>query len=541
LRFNRDDTLLGPNISGKKIRLYRVAAGHELRVIRRPMARLEDTIFSPVLDADGRILAAGFKGGFSFFDFARGEELASVRLPPNTFAYPLRYHRRHGWLMALDKPGVNMEVAFWPCRWGPPGSEVLRIGPSQRLATGYAAGAGISADCHVLAVPQGNAGAVVLHLDQPGKEIHLGPQHDVRNVAVSPDGRWVVTCSHWRDPRYKNARIWDAATGRHVHDLPLESSTVAAFSPNGRWLATSSPLGSSRLRCRLWEVQTWRALRHLGHAQFAFSPDSRLLALDDVHGLIRLVAVETGREVARLTFPEPGWYAPACFSPDGAHLIAQHGDLKAVYAWDLRALRRELKAMNLDWSWPELPRTNPAGRGRKVPKVEVLPDDPAQRAPTRAEIARRAIEHYRRAVAASPDSADACNSLAWAYLTAPEGLRDAKAALPLAEKAVRLASGDAVYRNTLGVAYYRAGRYREAVQTLRPNLTSQADWCLAFDLCFLAMSHHRLGEAARARDCYALAVRWTEAHRELAAEHRAELATFRAEAATVLGIDSQKD
>jgi serine/threonine protein kinase/WD40 repeat protein len=541
LRFSRD-TLLGPNLNGKKVRLYRVAAGHELRMIRRPIAGPKETIFSPVLDADGRILAAGSRGRFSFFDFARGEELASVRLPQNSFAYPLRYHRRHGWLMALsEEPGENVGITFWPCRWGPPGSEVLRIGPSERLATGDAAGAGISADGRVLGVPQGNAGAVVVHLDQPGKEIHLGPQRDVRNVAVSPDGRLVVTCSHWRDPRYKNARIWDAATGRHVHDLPLESSSVAAFSPNGRWLATSSVLGSSVVPCRLWEVQTWRVLRDFGHASIAFSPDSRLLALDDVHGLIRLVTVETGREVARLTFPEPGWYRPVCFSPDGAHLITQHGDLKALYVWDLRALRRQLKAMDLDWSWPELPRTNSAGQGRKLPQVEVLPEHPTRPARTREEIARRAIERYRRAVAASPDSADACNSLAWTYLTAPEGLRDAKAALPLSEKAVRLASGDAVYRNTLGVAYYRAGRYREAVRALRRNLPSQADWCLAFDLYFLAMSHHRLGEVARARDCYALAVRWTEAHRELAAEHRAELAAFRAETAAVLEIDSHKD
>ena len=75
-----------------------------------------------------------------------------------------------------------------------------------------------------------------------------------------------------------------------------------------------------------------------------------------------------------------------------------------------------------------------------------------------------------------------------------------EAALPLAEKAVRLARRSAVYRNTLGVAYYRAGRYREAAEVLRPNLGTQEDKDLALDLYFLAMSHHRLGEAARARD-----------------------------------------
>jgi hypothetical protein len=33
-------------------------------------------------------------------------------------------------------------------------------------------------------------------------------------------------------------RIWDLATGAHVHDLPLDDQGEAAFSPDGRWLAT---------------------------------------------------------------------------------------------------------------------------------------------------------------------------------------------------------------------------------------------------------------------------------------------------------------
>ena len=124
---------------------------------------------------------------------------------------------------------------------------------------------------------------------------------------------------------------------------------------------------------------------------------------------------------------------------------------------------------------------------------------------------RGAADHraFRREVEANPNSAEACNNLAWAYLGAPEALRHVEAALPLAEKAVRLAAGNAVYRNTLGVAYYRAGRYREAVEVLRPNLETQEDSTLAYDLYFLAMSHHRMGETARARDYYDCAVRWS--------------------------------
>ena len=52
--------------------------------------------------------------------------------------------------------------------------------------------------------------------------------------------------------------------------------------------------------------------------------------------------------------------------------------------------------------------------------------------------ARREIETFRLAVESHPDSAAACNDLAWAYVTAPEHLRDPSRALALAERATRL-------------------------------------------------------------------------------------------------------
>src|SRR3954452_13779230 len=100
----------------------------------------------------------------------------------------------------------------------------------------------------------------------------------------------------------------------------------------------------------------------------------------------------------------------------------------------------------------------------------------------------------------------------------------------MAERAVGLKPGDAMYRNTLGVAYYRAGRYREAVETLRPNLERQDDRGLANDLYFLAMSHHRLGASERARDYYDWAVRWVRMQKGLDAALLEELAAFSAEA-----------
>ncbi len=441
-----------------------------------------------------------------------------------------------GWVTA-----GNSGLLLWPIRPVPARPGVLVVGPPRRLApgleSGLSAGTSASADGRVVAVPQGNS-TFVLHRGRPDRSVLLGPQYDVRFTAVSPDGRWVVTCSHTWDGSSRSVRIWNAATGQQVHELPLEGSTCAKFSPDGHWLMTTAWGG---LDTRLWETGTWREARRFERGRIAFSPDSRLLAIGDTFSVIRLVETATGREVARLTGPEPLWYHPACFTPDGTRLITGCSGETALYVWDLRLIRQQLKELGLDWDWPEFSLAAPASHADALPKVEVVPGDLATSARTREEKARQACEQCRRAVEANPDDADACNQLAWICVTGPTALRDIKAAVPLAEKAVRLAPGNAEHRNTLGVAYFRAGRYRDCVDTLRPNLVRQDDKGLAFDLYFLAMSYHRLGATARARDYYNWAARWTLAQRALAPGHLEELTAFQAEAEELLRIDPKKD
>jgi tetratricopeptide (TPR) repeat protein len=198
-----------------------------------------------------------------------------------------------------------------------------------------------------------------------------------------------------------------------------------------------------------------------------------------------------------------------------------------------------LKELRLDWTWPEFPAADSV-RTAAVTKVDVVLGDPSKLAPTHEERSRQAIDHFRRGIEANPDDPFACNSLAWVYLTAPAGLRNVTAALPLAENAMRLDGGNAHYRNTLGVAYYRAGRHREAIETLRPNLDKQRDTSLPVDLYFLAMSYHQLGESARAQDYFAWANRWTAAQLDLAPSQLEELQRLRAEATELFKKESRE-
>jgi uncharacterized protein HemY len=104
---------------------------------------------------------------------------------------------------------------------------------------------------------------------------------------------------------------------------------------------------------------------------------------------------------------------------------------------------------------------------------------------------------------------------------------------------VRLESKNAVYINTLGVVYYRAGRHREAAELLRANLATREDSGLCYDLYFLAMCYHRLGESARARDFYDWAVPWTRTQPGLSPGQLEELNEARAEAELLLRVEGR--
>src|SRR5262249_26518422 len=95
----------------------------------------------------------------------------------------------------------------------------------------------------------------------------------------------------------------------------------------------------------------------------------------------------------------------------------------------------------------------------------------------------------------NPRDASRLNNEAWRLVAGPARGRDPARALSLSRRAVELEPNNAIFLNTLGVAQYRTGRYKEAVATLEKSLARSKGRCDAFDLFFLAMCHHRLGQA----------------------------------------------
>jgi Tol biopolymer transport system component len=170
-------------------------------------------------------------------------------------------------------------------------------------------------------------------------------------VAVSGDGKWLATGSHGQN----GAQVWRIADGKRVADLKIEGLVEVAFSPDGKWLLTSpSP-------CRLWAVGTWNEARRISGEGYSFSPDGRLLVVQEANKILGLVETETGRTLARLETPDSCALAQegVCFSPDGSQLVLVTNDGPAVHVWDLRAIRKCLAAMGIDWDAPEYSEASP--------------------------------------------------------------------------------------------------------------------------------------------------------------------------------------
>jgi tetratricopeptide (TPR) repeat protein len=178
--------------------------------------------------------------------------------------------------------------------------------------------------------------------------------------------------------------------------------------------------------------------------------------------------------------------------------------------------------------------------------VEHYPQDPAlyelrSRVHERLGHREEAQADMQRAVESPVAGAQHYNNLAWRLATGPIALREPEQALVLARKAVALTPGTAIYLNTLGVALYRTGHYAEAIATLEKSLAASKGESDAFDLFFLAMARHKLGQINRARTDFDRAVRWRREHPNLQEPNWSEdLDAFHAEAQEVLA-DIQDD
>jgi serine/threonine protein kinase/WD40 repeat protein len=380
--FSADGRRLGVAWDGERADLLEVTPTHEYRtLVSSAGAGRVIYGFYGDISPDGRLLVVGMDEGARLWELDRGRELAA--LPAGTpFGFFARGEADGGpvppngpsWGLLTSGSGGLLR---WPVTCADPAGNSLRFGPPRQLSPLGRAWFVRRPDGGTLGAATEEDGAnQVLDLETGAVRQNLDrhPLGEIR--ALSGDGRWAAS-SGWHSDR---VRLWNAGTGRMVHEWTLGKRNFVSFTPDSRALIISRGDEFS-----FWDVETLQPIQRLPRdgtpfpGWVAFSPDGRLMALEMAPAVLHLKEAATGRTVAKLQDPCGDRATWQGFTPDGTGLVVVASYASAVHIWDLRAIRTRLKAMNLDWDWPEFPAA-PTGTPAATPmKVEILTQTPLKR------------------------------------------------------------------------------------------------------------------------------------------------------------------
>jgi hypothetical protein len=325
----------------------------------------------------------------------------------------------------------------------------------------------------------------------------------VSGLAISPDDRRLASASE--DGMVK---LWDAITGQEIFAFERgkatvpgtfgsvlgQSTTRVLFSPDNRYLVS---FGFPDRTAEVWDAASGQhAFTLRGHMEgikdLVFSPDGRRLASSGGDGTVRIWEATTGQEYISLPVGHSGIDALGlAFSPDGRRLVCW-GYRGPIIIWDATPLTEETRQQREAGSLLRFLSTKQLLKDRLVADIcrdQTISEPLRQKALVLAE--------------KWAEDADALNNASWQIVRLPRAPAERYAlALSYAEGACRLDPENGNSLNTLGVAQYRVGRYKEALVTLtrsdQTNLKSQKG-SRPYDLAFLAMAQHQLGQKAEAR------------------------------------------
>jgi WD40 repeat protein len=188
----------------------------------------------------------------------------------------------------------------------------------------------------------GSAGEVRIYHNQknpessPAKHVLAGHGDIIHDVAFSPDGNLLATCSYDR-----LIKLWDVETGKEIRTLQDHSDAIygVSFSPDGKLLAS----GAADRAVKVWDVVSGRRLYTLSDNTdwvyaVAWSPDGKHLAAAGIDRSIRIWQADAdGGKLVQSAFAHEAPVLRLVYAADGKTLYSLSED-RSIKAWDTAKL-----------------------------------------------------------------------------------------------------------------------------------------------------------------------------------------------------------
>ncbi|MDB6035293.1 MAG: pknB 19 [Verrucomicrobiales bacterium] len=332
LAFSPDGHTLATASMDYSIRLWDFNTRQRLATFQGHLSEVLSLAFTP----DGQSLVSGAKDG-------------EVRIWPirprqkeDTFAgvkQPLGFSRDGQTLAALNREGVMVFINL----------QTEQIQQQISLDHGrfrfgmFGTALSLSEDLSTLVQGRENGQVKIWNTTTGHTNLIKAAQNPIEQVALSPDGNWLVTRA--RDTGY---RRWDLRT-RDYKAWRVEAQKVL-FSPDGTLIAT---YGRSNT-VQLWDTATLTLRSTLTSEEAfafpisatatpaAFSPDGQLFAIACQDDAIRIWEAASGKMIGTCAGHKQGIFSIA-FSPDG-RTLATDSDDSTLKLWNV-ATQQELLTM----------------------------------------------------------------------------------------------------------------------------------------------------------------------------------------------------